>query len=147
MKPLNLDKQQRKKLLKMVKILFPEYYWKPVYEGDDVDNQAYLDGENIFHFEYIVKYFKGGIQVDYALIPWFEFVFLHLIGRLQDALPEKEVWREQPPYVGNIFEWKEGAKWTLYTEFHFTYPKACSGGSAYPPNPIDWLYEQFKLIK
>jgi hypothetical protein len=95
----------------------------------------------------IIKQHTSYSEVYVEGIHWFEFVFLHLIGRLQEALPDTLVWRDQPPYVGNVFNWKEGNKWTLYTEFMFAYPKACWGGSVYPNNPIDYLYEQFLKLK
>jgi hypothetical protein len=74
-------------------------------------------------------------------IHWFEFTITHLIQKIQCNLPEDLVFRNQPEYVGNVYSWKEGNKWTMYSEFFFLYPK-----KIYEKHPIDYLYEEFKKL-
>ena len=66
----------------------------------------------------------------------------HLVSKIQGCLPEELIWREQPPYVNNVFDWKKSNKWTMYTEFFFLYPK-----NIYKKHPIDYLYEEFRKLK
>lgn len=133
MKSIKLTEEHKEKLLEMCKVLFPEY--------KKID--WYIDGDG--NDDYDILIIKD--EMPYILIHWFEFCFMRLIHRLQENLPDKLVYRKQPPFVGNVFSWKKGNKWTMYSEFMFAYPKAIYGGSSYPNNPIDYLYKEFKKLK
>ena len=75
MKALNLTKKQRSRLLKMCKVLFSKFYWKKVYEGDDIKNQAYLTKSCNFYFN--VEEEKEEIKIH-----WFQFCMLHLASKI-----------------------------------------------------------------
>lgn len=129
MNAIKLTKAHKSKLLEMCEKLFK-----------DKDHNLFkitLDDEILW----VNK--KAGINKTH----WFEFVFMYLVGRIQEKMPDEHIWRRIPLYVTNVYGSFEGTKWTLYSEFMFHYPKACFGGSVYPTNPIDFLYEEFKKIK
>jgi len=139
MKTIELTEKHKEKLLEMCKALFPEY---PNLEVRDSMEDFCSEQDQLFiELNEVINRRKC------TIIHWFEFVFTHLISRLQEKMPENLVFRKQPPFVGNVFSWKEGDVWTMYSEFMFTYPKALSGSSTYPNNSIDYLYKEFKKIK
>lgn len=137
---IQLTKEHREKLIEMCRKLYPENNWEMCNQQGSCGMHS-SDENKIFVYRGSKPY-----SFPESITHWFEFCFLFLVGRIQDELPKEIAWREQPPYVGNVYGWKEGAKWTLYSEFMFSYPKSCFGGSNNPPNPIDFLYKEFKKI-
>jgi len=134
MQPLTLTEEQIAKLLEMCNALFPEYVGISVHDGT-----CDLCLEGVVQLK-ISERWNNWIQFH-----WFEFIWLHLVSRLQDELHYKlgdeAVWSEQPYYVGNVFGHCEGTrKWTLYTNFFFHY----TGNTfKWKQHPIDFLYNEF----
>lgn len=159
MKSVELTEKHKSKLLEMCKVLFPEYnewrFGKVTAEGNIEDfyqkskNLSWEEKEKYEQscdFIWIEKDFKYKHDDDIErsetwVIHWFEFVCTHLIKKLQSSLPKDKIWRNQPKYVSNIFDWKDGNKWTLYSEFFFHYPKNMN-----KMHPVDYLYEEFKKL-
>jgi hypothetical protein len=131
MKSIPLTNKQKEKLLEMCKALFPEL-------------DICLTGQSGRNWDSVNECFINiwNIKEGETNIHWFEFCMIYLVSKIQNCLPEELVWREQPPYVKNIFDWKKGNKWTMYTEFFFLYPK-----NIYKRHPIDYLYSEFLKIK
>ena len=118
MRPVEISKEQKVKLLEMCEYLFPEYSF---FLGMFTNCTVSLGLKTSRKYE--------------AHIPWFEFLYVHLVPALSMLIP----FREQPEYVKNVYSgWKKGDRWTLYTEFLFSYPKNKS------VHPIDFLYQEFK---
>lgn len=127
MQSIKLTKKHKEKLLEMCNFLFPEY------------KKIVLTSHNTLRFGYkkdITKTWIGNMSIH-----WFEFCMVYLVSKIQDNLPESAVYRNQPEYVGNIFNWAKGNKWTMYTEFFFNYPKNIN-----KKHPVDYLYEEFKKL-
>lgn len=118
MKSIQLTEEHRFKLLEMCKELFKYDYFE--FAGDG-----------------LVEYYNY-TWTNSKMIHWFEFVMTHLIEKLSEL---NNKWEDIPPYVSNVYSSANG-KWNLYTKFHFHYPK-----DIYKKHPIDYLYEQFKLLK
>ena len=129
MKKLRLSKNQEKKLLLMFNVLFPE-----IGKAIEITKSG------------LICFSKNG-NFPASAIHWFEFCFTCLVEKIQSKIPEDQIYREQPAFIGNVYGWTRGSMWTMYSEFAFVYPKACSGGSIYPNNPVDSLYEEFKKLK
>ena len=149
MKAIKLTEEHESKLLEMCNALFPEYKDVKVKTFNNGKKMTDTDTTRIRGLCVELPYIDmGNIDpfINYHCIHWFEFCVVHLVSAVQNAMPKELVWREQPAYVGNVYRWEKGDKWTLWTEFHFHYPKAlwCGG---YPRNPIDFLYSEFKKIK
>ncbi len=129
-----LTKRQESRLLKMTRTLFPEI--------QNFDEDDLYFGVNCLVGDW--KLPNG--KYKYFEIHWFEFVMCYLVSRLQHTIEEKlgedAVWEEQPGYA-----WNPGKKWTIWSKFMFAYPKSMNGGSVFPSNPIDFLYNYFKKLK
>lgn len=136
MKSIDLTTSQKSKLLEMCKKLFP---------NDKID--SFENNTIKFLINYCKKKDCNNDKITYAgweevlKIHWFEFCMTHLIIKLQNSLPDDVVWREQPQYVSNVFGWKKGSKWTLYSDFFFHYPKQIN-----KIHPVDYLYKEFKKL-
>lgn len=130
MKSIKLTEEQQNKLLNMCEALFPKYRWF-------ITKKSNLQGFTIGND---VEVYKG--EKPCIFIHWYEFISRYLVEAIQHKMSDDIAWRDQPPYVGNTFGWKEGSKWTMYTEFCFRYPK-----NLYTDNPIDWLYNEFLKLK
>lgn len=128
MKAIKLTEEHKKKLLEMCNKLFPKHCKFEFFTED-------------------LRFLNEETDEFLTFIHWFEFVFLYLVSALQNKMSDDQVWSYMPPYVGNVYGWTEGRKWTFYTKFMFHYPKAIHGGSDFPINPIDYLYEEFKKLK
>ena len=135
MKKRQLTDLHKSKLLEMINKLFPEYRKTIITDGKFDDS---LPNVLCLHTEYDET---NGLY-SYIMIHWFEFCITQLVDKIQQALPEHLVWREQPEYVNCVFDWKKGNMWTLYSEFFFNYPKRLR-----EEHPIDYLYKEFKKIK
>lgn len=137
MKTIEINNKQKENLLEMCKVLFPEYTFITF------QNEAIMGAGWGYNFNNICFSNKSNKIFDIEQnIHWFEFVIAYLVQKIQDNLPEDLVFRNQPEYVGNVYSWKEGNKWTMYSEFFFLYPK-----KIYEKHPIDYLYEEFKKFK
>jgi len=142
MKSIELTEEHKSKLLEMCNKLFPEYseiYW----------NSGKGSNGSSEHLGFGTPTEENPNFNNYIYIHWFEFCMTYLIEKLNDKYHEvlkEKSWEEFPPYVSNVYSNAKG-KWNLYTKFHFHYPKACNGGSNFPINPIDYLYEEFKKLK
>jgi hypothetical protein len=137
MKPIELTEEQEDKLIVMCETLFTEYYFEFIRKELNAN----------FTVDFLEITLKSEVDdvtktVDYIQTPWFEFCILYLVIKLQDNLPSKLVYRNQPAYVNNIYGWEEGNKWTMYSEFFFHYPKNIN-----IKHPIDYLYEEFKKLE
>lgn len=119
--PLHFSTEHKEKLREMIRFLFPEF---DVYKISNANLIRFFDDK------------------DYYVISLYEFVFGYLVRRIQRKMPQELVFRDQPEYVSNIFSWKKGDKWTLYSEFHFKYPKDNNR-----KHPVDFLYEEFLQLK
>lgn len=139
--PIKLTEEHKSKLLEMCNKLFPGYKFVFVSEYFGLNENSFLKGES----NNIILFLKS-TNSWYLTIHWFEFIFCHLITKLQivisNKLGEEAVWKKQPEYVNNVFDWKKNNKWTLYSEFMFLYPKM-----TYKKHPVDYLYEEFKKLK
>ena len=131
MESIRLEQHHKSKLLEMCKALFPEYTcWG--FSG---------------HMAKAIQ-FKEIKTDNWEAIQWFEFCFIYLSEAIQHALPEEKIWSIMPPYAGG-----DGVRrWTMWSKFHYLYPKACKGFSSdgeydLPSNPVEYLYEQFKALK
>lgn len=154
MKQLELTDEHIEKLHEMCEKLFPEYPYiriEPNY-GMNNDPRVHMfdkSSEKLWKKELEDDFSWDNVDTNEAdvNIHWFEFVFLHLPGALQSIMTDDQAWRKSPAYVGNVQRWEEGDQWTFYSEFHFHYPKACGTGSrVVPPNPIDYLYDEFLKV-
>ena len=73
----------------------------------------------------------------YLKMHWFEFCMIYLVKKIS----ELSEYSNQPPYVNNVYDWKDGNKWTFYSKFFFHYPKNNN-----IEHPVDYLYKQFKTL-
>ena len=129
----SLSNEQREKLLEICRIVYPEY---PI-----ISMSA-----NYVLFQTERK--RANRENGNWSMHWFQLVFLYLVSRIQDKMSDDQAWEDQPPYVGNVFGWEEGRRWTFWSKFMWHYPKACNGGNRkYPQNPIDYLYDVCKKCK
>ena len=148
MNSIQLTEEHKIKLAEMCRALFPEY----INLEFNNNNLCFLTQET---FDIALEFETFGVNKDYNFkvsdlyleeydieIHWFEFVFINLVSKIQNSLPEELIWRDQPEYVKNVFSWEKGNKWTMYSEFHFKYPK-----NIYTEHPIDYLYTEFQKIK
>jgi hypothetical protein len=145
MEKLDLSKNQKKKLMEMLKKLFPEYrfsWYAPFTLSEAGMLVGYLEGNDSERYD----------DCD-IFIHWFELLFCYLVGRLQEQLIQdigyKSIWKDIPPYVSNVYPLSKDrkSKWTLYSNFHFHYPKSITYSSSHPNNPIDFLYKEFSKLK
>lgn len=94
MKPIELTKKQKSKLLEMCNKLFL------------FDFEISKNNIKIFNIE----------GTHHTTIHWFEFCFRYLVKAIQNKLPDELVWRKKYACAG-------GGKWTLYSHFLYIYPK------------------------
>jgi len=116
MKPLELTKEQKDKLLEMAKALFPEYsfrFGKNDYYGDKNNQYLWSDNKNV------------------SDIHWFEFCLTYLANKI---------------YFPDIQNIERDARNKIEKFYFSTFMEAIEGGPAGYDHPIDYLYIQFKKL-
>lgn len=125
MNKIKLTQKHKNKLIEMIKKLFPEF----VKVEFCVDNSDYDQDEYEKCLQLFIQ-FDGDGQ-EWSEIHWFEFCMTHLLEKILNPNPEN-------PTRGLQKRFKE-----FFWETNL-YAMNCNKESLHP---IDYLYEEFKLIK
>jgi hypothetical protein len=131
MKPLELTKEQKDKLLEMAKVLFPEYATIEMYYDDDIADsweEALLDKQcgNDAQVQFIIFNWH---KPDAKHIHWFEFCLTYLANKI---------------YFPDIQNIERDARNKIEKFYFSTFMEAIEGGPAGYDHPIDYLYKEFK---
>ena len=120
MKNIEINEKQKENLLKMCKVLFPEYVIYPA------DNDGFIEGE-----QWVGDQNMGEDRpVNEFNIHWFEFCMTHLIEKLLFINSNNDI------FVENSFN-----KLSLFKGIIFDEDENQN------KHPVDYLYEEFKKLK
>lgn len=142
LKPLTLTEEQRIKLLEMAKTLFPEYTEIETSSSFPYYNCNSQEGIRLNMPKLQLAWFKNPTQDAISLIyedkedersqtiHWFEFCMTHLLNKIWDLF---EKYPENHIYNGLAKNKENSLKSDLLRH-------------TIKQHPVDYLYEQFKLI-
>jgi hypothetical protein len=150
MKAIELTKEHRGKLLEMCKELFPEYYKRVKYRGNNEDYFADESCRPQFKIHIYGEYlnfpsFEDNdsepleYNVQFTGIHWFEFCMTHLLERIfNPGNPHGLVPRTLIEKLSEFFR---------LTNFYFWNVNFGNEDTDYENHPVDYLYKEFKKIK
>lgn len=143
MRPLELSKEQRDKLLEMCKELFPEYKLIELTEADlGLGGGPHIVGTPYCGdgFDCYIGFSNMDVpRDDYTCIHWFEFCMTHLVSKISAKLDDQL--EDDTPDSKHMNIVITARDWVgeMYLKIMDSWNKSV--------HPVEYLYEQFKRIK